>query len=49
MYTLDSEQSGRQLIFDPSHSDLLKHKLFGRWGKDTIRIFFNVLFSKSYY
>lgn len=33
--SVDSEQSGRQLISDPSHSDLLRHKLFWRWEKDT--------------
>ena len=28
-----AEQSGKQLISDSRHSDLLKHKIFGRWGK----------------
>lgn len=27
------EQIGKQLISDSRHSDLLKHKIFGRWGK----------------
>lgn len=28
-----AEQSGKQLISDSRHSDLLKHKIFGRWEK----------------
>lgn len=27
---VDAQQSGRQLISDPRHYDLLKHELFGR-------------------